>query len=233
MTKAETPIDKYLTPIAVLLGAIIIALAFAFNTGGERPDAATGGSVDIKNVKTEVSPYVGSATAPVTMAVWYDFQCRYCKQFEATTLADVTRDFVESGKVRIVYKDFQFLGPASIETAVYSRAVWEAAPSVWGEWFAQVMAGEGETTLTTAGLDAISSSLGIDTARVAKLISEKRSEYEVAITSDRTEGQTFGISGTPGSIIGTTMIGGAQSYLPTGRSGEQPVKPLLEAELAK
>jgi protein-disulfide isomerase len=223
-TDKQTPaLEKYLTPIAVLLGAIIIALAFAFG-GGDRPENPGQGAaaeVDIKDVKTDTSPYVGDANAPVTMAVWYDFQCRFCKQFEATTLKEMQEEYGDD--VRIVYKDFQFLGPASLETAVYSRAVWEAAPGVWGQWFAEVMASEGESTLSKAGLDQISSGLGIDTGRVASLMEGNRAKYEAAIAADRAEGQSFGITGTPGSIIGTTMVGGAQPYA--------NVRSLIEAEL--
>ncbi len=225
-TEKQPSLEKYLTPVAVLLGAIIIALAFAFG-GGERPATPSSGepvAVNIADVRTETSPSVGSENAPVTIAVWFDFQCSFCKQFEGTTLMEVGRDYVENGQVRIVYKDFQFLGQASFDTALYSRAVWEAAPAVWGEWFAQVMAGTGEATLSKAGLDAISSGLGIDTARVASLIESNRAAYQAAIDADRNEGQAFGITGTPGTIIGTTMVGGAQPYA--------TVKGLIDAELA-
>jgi len=221
--KQSTALEKYLTPIAVLLGAIIIALAFAFG-GGERPATPEGGepvAVNIAEVATETSPSVGAENAPVTIAVWFDFQCGFCKRFEAETIAQLRQEYGDD--VRIVYKDFQFLGPASLETAIYSRAVWEAAPAVWGQWFHQVMASEGENTLSKAGLDAIASGLGIDTTRVASLMTEKRGQYQAAIDADRNEGQGFGITGTPGTIIGTTLVGGAQPY--------SAVKPLIDAEL--
>lgn len=223
-------VEKYLTPIAVLLGAIIIAFAFAFG-GGDRP-ATTGdqgakqpGVVDIKNVNTTNSPSIGSATAPVVVAVWYDFQCRFCKQFETTTLKQVTDAFVDAGKVRIVYKDFQFLGQASFDTALYSRAVWEAAPDAWGDWFFAVMSAEGENTLSKDALDALAVTHGIDTGRVAKLMSDKKAEYEAAIAADRAEGQQNGISGTPGTIIGTSLVSGAQPYA--------PIEALIKAQLGE
>lgn len=216
--------EKYMTPIALVLGAIIVALAIMFGRGGDVPTPpGAPAAVDIKDVQTENAPFIGSENAPVTIAVWYDFQCRFCKQFETTTLKEVEGAYVTSGKVRIVYKDFQFLGPASTETALYSRAVWDLSPSQWGTWFKQVMAGEGETTLSKEGLDAISISLGLDTARIASLIAENKAEYESALASDKAEGQSFGITGTPGSIIGTSVVGGAQPF--------SAVQPLIEAEL--
>lgn len=216
--------EKYMTPIALVLGAIIVALAIMFGRGGEAPTpAGTPTAVDIKDVQTESAPFIGSENAPVTIAVWYDFQCRFCKQFETTTLKEVEEAYVKSGQVRIVYKDFQFLGPASTETALYSRAVWDLSPQNWGAWFKTVMAGEGENTLSKEGLDAVSTSLGLDTARIASLIEENKATYSASLASDKAEGQSFGITGTPGSIIGTSIVGGAQPF--------SAVQPLIEAEL--
>lgn len=95
--------------------------------------------VDIANVKTEGSPTIGSPTAPVTMAVWFDYQCPHCQNFELTTMSRIEEEYVKTGKVRVVYKDFQFLGPASDQAALYARAVWESNPDKFSEWFRAVM----------------------------------------------------------------------------------------------
>lgn len=217
--------EKYLTPLAVLLGAIVIAAAFAFGSGDRNQGSgAAPAEVDINTVKTDTSPSIGDRSAPVTIAVWYDFQCRYCHQYETTTLQEVKRTYIDSGKVRIVFKDFQFLGPASFETARYSRAVWEAAPSAWGAWYADVVAGsQGESTLTNEGLDALARTHGIDVAQIDALVAEKGDEYDAAIDADRAEGQQFGITGTPSTIIGSTLVGGAQPF--------SAIAPLIDAEL--
>jgi len=233
-TGGGTFFEKYGTAIALLLGLVIIAGAIMYGRPGTpAPSEGTPTAVDINDVKTEGSPYVGNRNAPVTVAVWFDFQCGFCKQYESTTLKSVTEEFVNDGKVRIVYKDYQFLGQASIDTALYSRAVWDAYPDKWGAWFTAVATGStGEVTLNAAGLDAVSVGLGLDATRINKLLTDNKAKYQAAITADQAEGVAFGIKGTPGSIIGTTLVSGAQPYTPTGRPNEQPVKPLIEAELA-
>lgn len=224
----KTFFEKYGTALALLIGLVLIAGALMYGRGATMPTDGTGGeavAVDIKDVKTEGSPFVGSADAPVTMAVWFDFQCSFCKAYESGTLTSVMTDYVADGKVRIVYKDFQFLGPASLETALYSRAVWDAYPDKWGGWFNAVMTGGGESTLARAGLDAAAVAQGMDAAQIATLLTANKAKYEAAIEADRAEGTTFGINGTPGSIVGTTLISGAQPYT--------MVKPLIDTELAK
>ena len=86
MEKADTGsfMDKYMTPIAVLVGALIIAGAFAFGRGdagltgqqGAEPTVA----VDIADVKEDTGPFIGNENAPETMAVLYDYQCCHCQK---------------------------------------------------------------------------------------------------------------------------------------------------------
>lgn len=216
--------EKYGTALAVLVGALIIGGAFAFGQGGSGAEKAPEPvAVDIKDVKLDTGPYVGPKGAPVTIAVWFDYQCSFCKQFETTTLQEVVTSYGD--KVRIVYKDFQFLGQASNDSALYSRAVWEAYPDRWHEWFDGMFAGGEESTLNLAAMDALSSRLGLDTERINKLLTDNRADYQAAVDADREEGQTFGINGTPGTIIGTTLVSGAQPFA--------NVKALIDAELAK
>lgn len=215
--------EKYGTALAVLVGALIIGGAFAFGQGGAPRDQASQEpvAVDIKDVELDASPAVGPKGAKTTIAVWFDYQCHFCKQFETTTLQEVIRTYGDD--VRIVYKDFQFLGSASNDAALYSRAVWDAYPDRWDEWFAGMFEGGEEGTLNVASMDALSGRLGLDVERITKLRTDKGAEYQAAIDADREEGMSYGINGTPGTIIGTQLLAGAQPFA--------SVKPLIDAEL--
>ncbi len=243
-TKAkEAFLDRYLTPIAVLIGAGIIAAALAFGQGGAGNVAQQPGQqppaqpVDIKDVKTDTGPYVGEKNAPVVMAVWFDYQCPYCKQLELTTMPQVYEQYVKTGKVRIVFKDFQFLDEYSktdhktdsMDAALFARAVWEAHPDRFYDWYIAMaekqddeFAGFGDR----ASIEALTRTIpGIDADRVLALLKDKTPEYTEAIVADRTEGTSLGINGTPAIIIGTTLLSGAQPI--------DKVAPLIDALLAK
>lgn len=208
--------DKYMTPIAVLVGALIIAGAFAFGRG----DAGIAGQqgneptvpVNIEEVKTDTGPFIGDKNAPVTMAVWYDYQCGHCKNYDATTLKELKASHVDTGKVRLLLKDFQFF-PGSEEVAVFGRAMWEAYPDQHYAWFAGVMELPANGQLTVAQVKEVAAGLpGVDANRVAQLATDKHDEYLAAVKADREEGTSFGITGTPATIIGTQMLGGEQPY---------------------
>lgn len=217
-----------MTPIALIAGALIIAGAVYFRGPSEpsaqAPEAAAPQvAVDIKKVKTEGNPFIGNAAAPVTMAVWFDYQCSYCKMFETETIAKLYASHIETGKVKVVLKDFQFLGADSTTSALFGRAMWELYPNHFYTWFKAVAMTQDESLANVKKLAAQIE--GVDADRVERLMNEKKDVYQKAIDADYKEAQSFGFSGTPSTIIGTTFVNGAQPI--------DAVLPLLEAELSK
>lgn len=233
-TQKESPfVEKYLTPISVLLAAIIIAVAFAFGTGAKPAttgDAGAAPAADIKNLSLDSSPIIGSATAPVTMAVWYDYQCPFCKRYDSDTLGQIYTNYVATGKVKLVLKDFQFLGEDSETAALFARAVWEAYPDKFYTWFQAMFAAQDDEGDVGFGdlpsIETLTKTIpGIDVAKVEALMNSKKAQYQAAIDADKAEGAAFGINGTPGTLIGTQVFSGAVSYA--------QVSAALDAELKK
>ena len=173
-------------------------------------------SPDIKKVATKDEPYIGSATAPVTLAYWSDYQCPYCKKFETETLPSIIKTYVDSGKVKIVFKDFPFLGDDSTIASLYARAVWELYPSQFFAWrTAMFNAQDGENTGfgDEASIQKLSATIpGIDAAQLTATVSKNQNRYSTAIGADRDETVKFGIQGTPAFITGTTLIPGVAPF---------------------
>jgi protein-disulfide isomerase len=236
----NTPImERYLTPIAVLVGAIIIAAALFFGHGSQpaQQAATTGGTqpaatpANIKNIKTAGEPYVGSANAPVTMALFFDYQCPFCKQFDQTVVTQLYTNYVQTGKLRIVFKDFDFLGPNSNTASEFARALWELYPNQFYAWYNAVFAAQGPESRTAdatflPSIEKVAATLpGVDVNKVVALMNQKKTQYDATIQADFTEGQTNGVTGTPSIIVGTSLLQGANSY--------QSVASLIDAQLKK
>lgn len=125
------------------------------------------------------------------------------------------RDYVDTGKMKIVFKDFVFLGPDSIEAALFDRAVWELYPEQYFTWREAMYAmqdeegGEGFGDRTSIE-DVTQGISGIDQSKVSAAVDANIDAYKASIQADYIEGQSFGINGTPSVIIGTTLINGAQ-----------------------
>lgn len=172
-------------------------------------------SVNIKDVDIKSEPFIGQENAPVTMAYWLDYQCPFCKKFETDVLSKIITDYVDKGKLKIVFKDFQFLGPDSQDAGLVENAIWELYPDQFAKWHqAMYEAQDGEN----AGFGNMESILklikdklpGIDATKIKTQIDAKKSEYQKELDDDKAEGGKFGVTGTPGFVIGTQSIQGAE-----------------------
>ena len=190
---------------------------------GERPsgspEAATSGTgaVDIKNVKTDGNPFIGQANAPVTIAFWSDFQCAFCQRFEQETLSQIIKNYVDTGKVKVVFMEFPFLGNDSITGAAYSHSIWKLYPDKYSEWSTAMYAAqdqEGDQGFgNAASIDKLDATIaGIDAEKVAEDVKANMSTYQAMIDSDKAEAAKVGINATPSFVIGTQVIAGAYPY---------------------
>lgn len=231
--KVSPKFQPFLTPIAVIVAGVIIAMAIR-SDGGTVKTPTQGGDtkqvvVDIKKVNITNDPFIGQKNAPVVVAYWSDYQCPFCKKFEVETLTPLIKEYVDTGKVKVVFKDYQFLSEDSDTAGLYGRAVWDLYPAQYFVWREAVFAkqdqehgGFGDDATLYALTKTIS---GIDADKVKNRIVSNKDAYMKELTGDKNEGTSFGISGTPGFIIGTKAIPGAAPYA--------TFKQLIDAELAK
>jgi protein-disulfide isomerase len=235
----QPPKNNWALPLAILLAGLFIGGGLIYGANKKatvvsdthqpvqqaQKDAPP---VDIAKVKIDGEPFVGSPNASVTIAYWTDYQCPFCKRFEADAITQIVNDYVKAGKVKIVFKDFQFLGPDSQTLGKFARAVWALAPDKFYAWHNAMYENQGtENTgwATEAKIFSISKTvLGTNlTSQAVQLSKKNAAEYQKEIDADKAEGATFGVQGTPGTIIGKNLISGAQPYA--------AVKQLIDLEL--
>lgn len=219
--------NKFL-PVAVLLAGVLIAGAVVWN--GSRPPSgpSAGGvaqKVDVKNIKTEGNPFIGRKDAPVTIAFWSDFQCPFCKSVEVggvpqiptpAALPEIIRDYVDTGKVKVVFMDFAFLGDDSTTAALYNQSVWKLYPDQYFTWRTAMYTAQDEEHGgfgNAASIDTLTATIaGIDAARVVADVQANKVAYQAEIDADKAEAQKVGINATPSFVVGTTVLAGAYPY---------------------
>jgi protein-disulfide isomerase len=178
--------------------------------------APTAPRADIADVPLANTPFIGDPAAPAVMAYWFDYQCPFCREVELTVMPRLIEDYVKPGKLRIYFKDYQFLGPDSVAAAVAARAVWEVAPDKFYDWHHAMFAKQDDENAgwgTAEDVAALTATIpGIDTGRVRELIASRGAEYQQAIDDALSEGSAVGVNGTPGTIVGSQLIAGAAPY---------------------
>jgi protein-disulfide isomerase len=213
--------------ISIIIGAVLISGAIIYSSSQKSGNPTTvvnnpspqptAPSVDISKVKTAGEPFIGNPNAPVTVAYWFDYQCPFCKQNEQTVMPQLKADYIDTGKVKLVYKDYEFLGPDSQTLGATARAVWDVAPGKFYQWHKAIFDNSGTENsgwATKAKILSITVSVlgASDANKVMQLAITNASKYQAVMDADKAEGTAFGINGTPGTIIGKQLIVGAQPY---------------------
>lgn len=146
----------------------------------EQPAAPTGPV----NITVTDEPFLGSATAPVTMVIYSDYTCGYCKRFH-TTIYEAHAGYED--RVRVVFKQF----PRGADTL--ALAAWAAHQQ--GQFWPfsdRLMAGG---VSDRDGAIALAGELGLNVERFTTDMDAPATRERVA--AQKAEGQGFGVRGTP------------------------------------
>jgi protein-disulfide isomerase len=216
--------SPFYIPGAIVIAGLIIGVSLIFAFGGtQAPGTGTTPTVKVNVEDVEIAgrPYIGEQDAPVTLVAWADYQCPYCKAVEVgheqiptpPSMPTLIKDYVNTGKLKIVFKDYAFLSEDSNTAALYGHAMWELYPTKYYEWREAMYkaqdeehAGFGNETTILALSKKIA---GVDSNALKNIVAQKKAEYTALMDADRAEGTKFGITGTPGFITGETLIPGA------------------------
>ncbi len=162
------------------------------------------------------SPYLGSDDAPITLVEFGDYQCFFCNKFFHDTEASILKNYVETGKVKIIFKDFTIIGPDSIGAAHATHCAkdqgkyWEYHDELYNNW-----GGENNGWASSENLVKFAQNIGLNEDEFNQCMSDGK--YQQLIKSSETDARNLGLTGTPGFfVIGPdnqiTRISGAQPY---------------------
>jgi protein-disulfide isomerase len=147
-------------------------------------------------------PIKGGANAQVAVVEFADMRCPFCKQFQSTTYPQVDNDYIKTNKIKFVFRQYEFLGPASItagnaiECANEQNKFWE-----YHDYLYTNQPDESDTSMYVSDkLTDIAKQLGINGDQFKSCLDSTK--YAKNITDDLAAGQTAGVSGTPTFIIG-------------------------------
>ncbi len=155
---------------------------------------------------------IGSADAPVTVEVWADFQCPYCGLFTAQIEPQIVSTYVQTGQVRLVFRNLAFLGEES-RWAVVAAALGEEQDAFW-PYHDYLFANQQRENVGGFALDRLqemASRAGLDrTAFDAGLqIDAARATFARARASFEADAARLGISSTPSVVVNGTLLEGA------------------------
>ena len=202
-------------------------------TNIEKQQNARGPDALVKNG----SPILGSIDAPITLVEFGDYQCSFCKRHFDQTHDLIMKNYVETNKVKILFKDLIVTPGKDSMYAAHATHCAKDQGMFWKYHYMLYNNWEGESTgwVTTDNLNKFAKNIGLDINKFSKCMSEDK--WMELINASQDDANTLGVTGTPSFFLitswqeaddqsnGITRIHGAQPY--------DVFKELIDSQLKK
>lgn len=146
------------------------------------------------------SPIVGDPNAPITILEWGDYQCTFCFRFHESSLNIIHKEYVETGMVNMIFKDFPLNGPDSILAAEAAYCAedqgkyWTYHNELYMNW-----AGERTGWITNESLNQFAKDSGLNIEKFNSCLNEHKHRQRVLDLEQF--GKEIGIDATPSFLI--------------------------------
>ena len=167
------------------------------------------------------SPILGDENAPLTLIEFGDYQCTYCKKFFRETVESILINYVETGKVKMLFKDFIVVdgavgGNDSMNAANAAHCAndqgmfWQFHSTLYNNW-----AGEGTGWISSEQLNKFANTLELDMNEFSNCVSELK--WKKLVNASHDDAVALGVTATPTFFVidenrNVLKITGAQHY---------------------
>jgi len=211
---------------AAIASIVIMIVFFGFQVTSNQPElviepAPTIQQAGPQKITTSTfldngSPILGNPNASITLVEFGDYQCHFCNVFFHSTEDNLVKKYVETGKVRMIFKDYNIIGPDSVTASHGAHCAndqglfWEYHDILYSNW-----TGENNGWASSENLAKFAQEINLDMEKWSDcMINENHSQTILASNEDA---RTLELTGTPSFfIIGsdgkTTRIFGAQPF---------------------
>ena len=156
-------------------------------------------------------PSIGDPNAPVTIVEYSDFECPFCARFITGAYPRIKSEYVETGKVRIIFKDFPLdhAHPLAIPAALTANCVaQELGDQAFFAYHDRIFLQQ--SALSQSNITAWAKDFGLSEQQINACLNDSVMLDE--IFADRAEGTSLGINGTPSFVINGELVVGAQPF---------------------
>ena len=197
--------QRRITRLLWVLAALAVAgmMAFTFWPKNKNPTPT---------VEVSLDKSIGEENAPVVVVEYGDFQCPACQRFFQMTAEQLKTEYVQTGKVRFVFRQFAFLGDESQWAAEASECANEQGLFwIYYDKLYQEQNGENVGVFSKDNLKRFAAGLGLDTAGFNQCLDSGR--YTEKVKQEALEGQQAGVRGTPSVFVNGQYIDDGSNYL--------------------
>lgn len=226
MQKPSEPLNKNLAAVCVTVILISLMISGVILLGKFNPSkSGNSGNNNVPvqqqnsnqlagpvKVSADNDAVLGDKNAPLTMIEFSDYECPFCKRHFDQVYPQIKRDYIDTGKLKLVYRDFiavQGHNPLATSEAMAAECAREqGGDSVYFKYHDQIFK---KTTsngngLAVSQLPAIATSLGLNAAIFQRCLDSDKFKDEV--NKDIADASGAGVNGTPSFFLGESSANG-------------------------
>lgn len=151
-------------------------------------------------------PFRGDPNAPITMIEYSDFECPFCARYFVQTEPAINDDYVRTGKVRVVFREFPIeqLHPNAFAAHKAGLCVAEQGAELYWEMHAKLFQTQTEWSNSVDPLpvfERLAEEAGADMEAYKECMATADDTKQPAIDAGLAAGQEAGVSGTPSFVL--------------------------------
>lgn len=148
-------------------------------------------------------PSKGKPDAPITLLEFSDFQCPYCAQHATSVFPRIDREYVQTGRLRYVFKHFPVTQAHPLAFGAHVAAACAGDEGKYWEMHARLFANPGALAPEALVAHAAALGLGRDKFRACR----ESGRHDALIREDINEAVAGGVGGTPVFALAFTTPG--------------------------
>jgi protein-disulfide isomerase len=142
---------------------------------------------------------LGRADAPLTMVEFTDLQCPFCRQYMLTSFDEIKRNWIDTGKLRYISRDFPLdFHAQAMPAARAARCAGEQGKF----WEMRLGLMRNANLLTPEFIKKTASDLKLDAKPFEACLASAK--FDAEIQAETREGTALGVGGTPTFVLGRT-----------------------------
>ncbi len=152
-------------------------------------------------VKGDAIYVLGKSDAPLTMVEFTDYQCPFCARFEATTFPEIKKNYIDTGKLRLILRDLPLadMHPFALKAAQSVRCAGDQGKF----WEMKELVFKNQNKIDVDSLAGYAKDLSLNGDTFKSCMADGKHLKEIG---DETKyAQSLGITGTPTFILGKAV----------------------------
>jgi protein-disulfide isomerase len=146
------------------------------------------------------SPVLGDSNAPITLVEFGDYQCHYCHVFFDSIEGDIIKNYVETGKVKFIFKDYNIIGEDSVKASQGAHCAndqglfWEYHDKLYSNW-----TGENNGWASGTNLTNFAEEISLDMNKWTECMMQQK--HSQIILSSNEDARALELTGTPAFFV--------------------------------